>query len=222
MKRETEIEDLIYLDKKEIARLKQLTIYEENARKRGFNIIAGLDEAGRGPLAGPVVAAACIIPENVYFGGINDSKLLTRPERQALFEKITNYPEIFYAIGIVEADVIDQINILQASFQAMLEALAQLSVKPNYLLVDGSMLPKVNIPAEAIVKGDSLSQSIAAASIIAKETRDRIMDAHHLKWPQYNFNKHKGYATKLHKLAIVQWGPSPIHRLSFAPFKEII
>jgi ribonuclease HII len=207
-------------DDAELSRLKKLCIFEENARMKGYKVIAGIDEAGRGPLAGPVVAAACILPEGLYLEGVNDSKKLTSDQRQQLFDKITAHPEIVFSIGIIEPSVIDQINILQATFKAMQEAVNKLGIKPDYLLVDGSLIPTFKLPAEAIIKGDSLSQSIAAASIIAKVTRDEIMLEYHAKWPQYGFNSHKGYPTRQHLLSLAEHGPSPIHRISFEPLKS--
>lgn len=205
------------ISKKEMKRLLILNKYEDEARLNGFRQIAGIDEAGRGPLAGPVVAAACIIPQSIYFPGINDSKLLTAEERNQLFNQITQDICVQYAIGIVDWIEIDRINIYQASIKAMLEAVAKLSLEPDCLLVDGLKLPHPTLPCTKIIKGDSLSQSIAAASIIAKVTRDRIMIDYHQKWPQYGFNKHKGYATPQHLKALKEHGPCEIHRRSFEP-----
>lgn len=197
-----------------------LCAFEEKARARGFSAIAGVDEAGRGPLAGPVVAAACILPEGLLLEGINDSKKLNAAQRAQLFKRLTEDPAIVFGIGIVEARIIDEINILQATFQAMLIAVSHLAKIPDYLLVDGPLLPKTPLPAEAIVDGDALSQSIAAASILAKETRDALMRAYHAQFPAYGFDTHKGYGTAAHLRAIRQHGPCPLHRLSFAPLKS--
>lgn len=194
----------------------QLHYFEDKARKNGFKTIAGVDEAGRGPLAGPVVAAACILPENFVLEGVDDSKKLTPLERYELYERIL-IENIDFGIGIVDAIRIDQINILQATFEAMLIAISHLKSKPDHILVDGNLLPKTTISAQAIIDGDALCQSIAMASIIAKVTRDNIMIAFHQKYPDYGFDTHKGYATEKHFTALAKHGPSPIHRRSFAP-----
>lgn len=206
---------------RERKRLEKMTTWERNARAQGFHSIAGCDEAGRGPLAGPVVAAACIIPENTLLKGINDSKQLLPEERDELFQKIISTPEIDYGIGIIDAAQIDEINIFQASMQAMLIAMSRLKSKPDYILIDGKHLPTLQIPGEAIVEGDSRSQSIAAASILAKETRDKIMQAYHQQWPQYNFAGHKGYSTEEHLIAIDTYGPCLIHRMTFDPLRTM-
>jgi len=210
------------IPKNEVNRLKKLCIYEDRARKRGLRAIAGIDEAGRGPLAGPVVAAACILPEDLLLEGVDDSKKLNALKRFELYRKITEDSRICYGIGVVEAVIIDQINILRATFEAMLVAVAHLAKTPDYLLIDGNQLPSFKIPSEGIIKGDALSQSIAAASIIAKETRDQIMSHYHTLWPNYGFAKHKGYATEEHLAAIRLYGPSPIHRKSFEPIKSLV
>lgn len=207
---------------KEQRRLNKLVYYENEALAQGFSCIAGVDEAGRGPLAGPVVAGACIIPKELFFKGINDSKQLTPEQRQELFEQLTTCQDVVYGIGIVTAQDIDRLNIYRASIRAMLEAVFKLSVTPDYLLVDGLMLPHPTIPSQKIIEGDALSQSIAAASIIAKVTRDRIMEEFDAQWPQYGFKQHKGYATEQHLSAITIHGPCPIHRLSFDPFRTEI
>jgi ribonuclease HII len=206
----------------ETARLKTLTAYEERARRQGYKAIAGVDEAGRGPLAGPVVAAACILPENFYLPGINDSKKLTAEERERLYQMIKENPEILSGVGIVEALIIDQINILQATFQAMVVAVLQLQQKPDYILIDGNQIPKslqLELPCEGIVQGDSLSQSIMAAGILAKVTRDKIMLEHHKTWPDYGFKDHKGYGTEKHLEKLRELGPCPLHRRSYEPVK---
>jgi ribonuclease HII len=209
------------LSPQERKRLESMMIWERNARKRGFKLIAGVDEAGRGPLAGPVVAAACILSEGTFIEGVNDSKKLLPSKRFQIFQNILALSDIDYGIGIVDALIIDQINILQASFQAMLIAISRLNQQPDYILVDGDKMPPARIPGQAIIQGDNLSQSIAAASIIAKEIRDQIMCAFDKQWPQYHFSSHKGYATEEHLLAIQNYGPCPIHRMSFDPLKSL-
>ena len=196
-------------------------VFEEEARKKGYARIAGVDEVGRGPLAGPVVAAACILPSEISLEGLDDSKKLTPAHREALFEHLTAHPEVVYGIGEVDAQQIDVINILQASLLAMLLAVQKLSQKPDYLLIDGIHAPKTQIPSKTLVKGDSRSFSIAAASVIAKVIRDRLMLEYHALYPQYGFDSHKGYGTHQHLLALEAEGPCPIHRLSFAPLKPL-
>lgn len=197
-----------------MARLRKLLEYEESARSQGFSQIAGIDEVGRGPLAGPVVAAACIIPPDIYLIGVNDSKQLTSQERKILQERILADPRIKIGIGIVDHLEIDRINIYHATRSAMHLAVENLASQlvPDLLLVDGMKLPHPSIPSWGIIKGDTLSQSIAAASIIAKETRDRIMEQYHEEWPQYGFARHKGYSTPEHCRALAVHGMCPIHR----------
>lgn len=203
-------------------RLGKLIEYELEARAQGFQWIAGIDEAGRGPLAGPVYAAACIIPDGIFFRGVDDSKQLTPEQRESLYLEITSHPDIIYGIGFASHEVIDTVNIYQATILAMLQAVAALKIKPDYLLVDGLKLPHPEIPSRKIIKGDTLSQSIAAASILAKVTRDKIMIEYDLKWPQYGFRNHKGYATQQHMEAISIYGPCPIHRMTFEPCREAL
>lgn len=210
------------LGKREIKRLQKLNIFEDEARQQGYQIIAGLDEAGRGPLAGPVVAAACIIPEGVFIPGVNDSKQLTAQERADLYHTITSDERIVYGVGIVDSHEIDRINIFQATIVAMFQAITKLPLIPQMLLVDGLKLPHPTIPAQKIIDGDAKSQSIAAASIIAKETRDRLMVELHAQWPMYGFNQHKGYGTEMHLEALNIHGPCPIHRRSFEPVKILL
>lgn len=205
------------LDPIEKQRLDSLMVYETTARKKGYKIIAGIDEAGRGPLAGPVVAAACILPPDYYINDVNDSKQLTAKQRAEIYKRIISDPKIYYGVGIISAQIIDEINIYQATIQAMLAAIAQLPIVPDYLLVDGMKLDKQPIPSEKIIQGDAKSQSIAAASIIAKETRDHLMCEYHEKWPEYKFASHKGYGTAAHLAALDAHGPCDIHRRSFAP-----
>lgn len=208
------------MNPEEEARLYQLNHYERAVRLKGFQSIAGIDEAGRGPLAGPVVAAACMIPSDMTIPFINDSKKVSPKVRRQIFERLISDPAIIYGIGIVECDEIDRINIYQATIQAMLKAVSCLSSPPDYLLVDGMALPHPTLPCLKIIKGDTLSQSIAAASIIAKETRDDLMLSYHEKWPQYGFKQHKGYGTARHLEAIQTYGICEIHRRSFAPCME--
>jgi len=198
-------------------RLLALTAFEEKARSYGHRIIAGIDEAGRGPLAGPVVAGACIIPSGIYFRGINDSKKLSAKQRDHLFDEISNHPAVIFGIGIISHEEIDRINIYQATIQAMLQAVSCLKLTPHWLLVDGMKLPHPNIPCEKIIGGDGKSQSIAAASILAKVTRDRLMEEYDAQWPVYGFKKHKGYGTPEHLKAIASHGRCPIHRMTFKP-----
>ncbi len=205
------------LDAAERERLLEMSVHEIRLRRAGYRAVAGIDEAGRGPLAGPVVAAACILPESKLLAGLNDSKQIKENERERLFEQIQSDPEICFGIGIIEAKRIDEINILQATFEAMQLAVKQLPCIPDYLLIDGNRLPQFSIPAQGIVKGDTLSLSIAAASILAKVTRDRLLREAAVLWPQYGFDKHKGYGTAAHMAALRINGPCPIHRESFVP-----
>ena len=192
----------------------------------GVTRVAGVDEAGRGPLAGAVVAAAVILPPHwlesglpVALAGLNDSKQLTVAQREKFFAFIAGSPEIEYGIASVDASVIDAINILQATHRAMNEALAILKPLPPHALVDGRTVKSLRVPQTAIVKGDARSYSIAAASVLAKVTRDRQMLAAHAEWPEYGFAEHKGYGTAKHLAAIARHGACPIHRKTFAPLK---
>lgn len=182
-------------------------------------VIAGTDEAGRGPLAGPVVAAACILPADFLPPGLDDSKKLSEKKREALFDIICK-SAISYCIASASQEEIDQYNILEASLLAMRRALAGLSVQPDLVLVDGCIDRGFTMPAKAIVSGDALSPSIAAASILAKVTRDRMCIDMDAQYPQYGFAKHKGYPTPAHKLAVFEYGPCPYHRRSFLSFLE--
>lgn len=195
--------------------------YEEAARKRGFRRIAGVDEAGRGPLAGPVVAASCSFPADFSIADLNDSKQLSPTKRAHIYRQLLASDRVHHSVSIVDHTVIDTINIYQATLRAMIQAVDSLSALPDYLLVDGLDMPHPTIPGEAIVKGDQLSQLIAAASIIAKETRDALMLQYHEIWPQYGFAQHKGYGTEAHRKAIAKHGPCPIHRRSFEPVKSM-
>ncbi len=193
--------------------------YEKKAASSGFFSIAGVDEAGRGPLAGPVVSAAVILPESFHDDRVTDSKKLTHKKRELLFPLIEGQA-LSVGVGIVSPEQIDTINILQASLLSMLIAVNNLQHKPDFLLIDGIFKIDSDLPQNAIKKGDSLSISIAAASIIAKVTRDRIMAEYDKKYPEFGFAKHKGYPTKAHKEAIKKYGVSPIHRRSFKGVKE--
>lgn len=201
----------------EANRLMQMYIYEKQYYSLGFEYIAGIDEAGRGPLAGPVVAAAVIFPKNLLLEGIDDSKKLSESKREVLYYEIVNKC-VSYSVSIVDEKFIDEHNILNATKAAMVNAIAQLTIKPQVVLIDAVKLPELNsqgIQYEAVVKGDQKSVSIAAASIIAKVTRDKLMIEYDSRYPSYNFKKHKGYGTKEHILAIKKYGICPIHRLSF-------
>lgn len=181
------------MDNLELKRLKKLCFFENEARRQGYRFIAGIDEAGRGPLAGPVFAAACVIPADLFIPGIDDSKKLSPKKREEIFQRIIDDDRIAYGIAMVEASVIDQINIFQATIQAMLLAIDSLSLCPDLLLVDGLKLPHATIPTQKIIGGDALSFLIAAASILAKVSRDRLMCKYHEQWPEYGFDEHKGY-----------------------------
>lgn len=176
--------------------------------------MAGVDEAGRGPLAGPVVAAAVVFPREIWIEGVDDSKKLTAPKRESLFDKISEQA-VSVGIGIVSHSVIDSINILEASMRAMEEAIARLNPPPDHLLIDGPRVPCSAVPSTPVVRGDAKSFTIAAASIIAKVTRDRLMRDFHEKYPEYGFDRHKGYGTREHCSAILKYGPCEIHRRSF-------
>ena len=180
----------------------------------GVKVICGVDEAGRGPLAGPVCAAAVILPEHLELPGLTDSKKLTDKKRRELMP-IIKEQAIAYGIGLASEKEIDEINILQATFLAMERALAQLSVKPDLALIDGNREKDFGIPVKTVVKGDSLSMNIAAASILAKVTRDDLMMKMAQTYPEYGFDVHKGYGTKAHYAALTEHGPSPIHRMTF-------
>lgn len=188
--------------------------YEQNALNKGYKTVCGIDEAGRGPLAGPVYAAAVILPTGLEIEGLNDSKKLSEKKREALFDIICE-KSVAYSIGIATEKEIDEINILNATFLAMNRAVEGLSVKPDYALVDGNRHPGLSIPDETIVKGDGKSMSVAAASIIAKVSRDRFMLKIAEEYPEYCFEKHKGYGTVLHYEMIEKYGVSPVHRKSF-------
>jgi ribonuclease HII len=193
--------------------------FEQEARRRGFRRIAGVDEAGRGPLAGPVVAAAVILPVHAGLTGVDDSKQLTEDEREQLYHAILD-KAVGVGIGLADVAEIDAFNILEATRLAMGRAIANLIPSPDYVLTDAVTLPAVRIPVRPLIKGDALSLSIAAASIIAKVTRDHMMAAFHETFPQYNFLSHKGYGTPEHLRMLAHFGPCAIHRRTFAPVRE--
>lgn len=197
-----------------------MNTYEKKWRSHGFELIAGVDEVGRGPLAGPVVAAAVILPEDFFLPGLDDSKKLTEKKRQE-FDEIIRREALAYSVSMIHANEIDKINIYEATKKAMKAAIASLHPMPDFLLIDAMKL-EVPFPTEAIIKGDAKSISIAAASIIAKVARDEWMKGMALKFPQYGFGRNMGYGTKEHILAIAQHGITSYHRKSFAPIKDII
>ncbi len=195
--------------------------FETEFRAQGFKKIAGVDEAGRGPLAGPVVSAAVILPSDFDAPGVNDSKKLTPRKRDLLYDQILEGATAV-GVGIVDNRQIDKINILRAALLSMAQAAGKLDPSPDFLLIDGTFTTPADTPQKAITKGDSLSISIAAASIIAKVTRDRLMADYHIRYPEYGFDRHKGYPTKAHKEAIARCGITPIHRLTFKGVKEYV
>jgi len=197
--------------------------FELSAYKRGYRVIAGVDEAGRGPLAGPVVAAAVVLPSGFRLDGVRDSKQLTEKKRQRFYDIIQS-GALSWALGVVEPSVIDRINIFQATRLAMKEAVQQILPAADYLLIDGARAQRLNLPItqETIIRGDTLSISVACASIIAKVSRDRIMEIYHHQFPQYNFISNKGYGTKAHLESIRCHGPCKIHRRSFRGVKETL
>ena len=198
----------------------QMTVYEQKYQKEGYQYIAGIDEVGRGPLAGPVIAAAVILPIEFYLPGIDDSKKLSEQKREEFYVEICE-KSIAIGIGRIENDEIDRINIYEATKKAMLSAILQLKPQPDFLLIDAMPL-ETPYPTESIIKGDGLSVSIAAASIVAKVTRDRLLKEYDLEYPEYGFAHNAGYGTKEHLLAIESHGITPIHRKSFSPIKEYI
>ena len=195
--------------------------YEARAQSQGFRFIVGVDEAGRGPLAGPVVAGAVLLPLKVSLDGLDDSKKLSQKSRENFFPKIIE-TALAYGVGIVSVATIEKINILQAALLAMKHAIEKCALPPDLLLIDGNK--RVDHPAQqwTIVKGDGKSLSIAAASVLAKVTRDRIMQEHHQNYPEYEFDRHKGYPTERHREKIRQFGPCPIHRKTFKGVKEFL
>jgi len=198
------------------------TAIEESLYNKSYRSIAGVDEAGRGPLAGPVVAAAVIMPANTEIEGLNDSKKLSPAKRELIFDEIISR-DLICAVGIIDHKCIDRINILQASLMAMRKAVMDLKAAPDFVLVDGNYpIPNITFPQYAVVKGDSRCRSVAAASVVAKVTRDRIMDKYQAIYPSYSFARHKGYPTAAHMSELKEHGACEIHRRSFRPVAEIL
>ena len=192
---------------------------EQELKAQGFTCICGVDEAGRGPLCGPVFAAACILPDGLYIEGLNDSKKLTEKKREKLFD-IIKKEAVAYSIASADVEEINEMNILEADLLAMRRAIDGLGVKADFAIIDGNIARDFQIPARAVVKGDSKSMSIAAASVLAKVARDRLCLELDREFPQYGIAKHKGYGTKEHKEALRKYGPSPIHRKKFIRFLD--
>jgi len=192
-----------------------LANYEKRIEREGFKLIAGVDEAGRGPLAGPVVASAVILKKFKFKAEVRDSKKLSARQREIAYEEILK--KSIFSVGVISHKLIDRLNIRQATIMAMKRAVLNLSVLPDYLLVDGRVSIKLSLKSESIIKGDTKILSIACASIVAKVTRDRIMQKYHKSFPDYGFNKHKGYGTREHLRALKELGPCRIHRFSFKP-----
>ncbi|MCA1053494.1 ribonuclease HII [Rossellomorea aquimaris] len=203
---------------KEREDFEKLTAFEKKLYGEGFSLIAGIDEVGRGPLAGPVVAAAVILPQDFYLAGLNDSKKLSQSKREEYFDVIMKEAHSV-GIGMIEADVIDSINIYEATKKAMLQAILDLGCNPHYLLIDAMKL-QTPYPQESIIKGDAKSISIAAASIVAKVTRDKLMKEYEVTYPGYGFGQNAGYGTREHLEGLQEKGVTPIHRRSFAPIKD--
>ena len=204
----------------EAERIASLLKIENELYTAGYRLVAGVDEAGRGPLAGPVVAAACILPPIFDLPGLNDSKKLTEKKRENL-NKMIQQQALAYSLGMASVAEIDTLNILQATKLAMKRAIEKLVLTPDFILVDGRDSLDILLPHKPVIDGDSLSASIAAASILAKVARDKIMCELHQLYPQYSFDLHKGYCTKLHLAEIEKYGPCPVHRKSFAPVKDM-
>ena len=205
----------------EMARLLEMYRYEREAAAQGYNAIAGIDEAGRGPLAGPVSVAAVILPEGLLLPRLNDSKKLSGKVRDELYDEIMAKARAVKQV-FVNSQEIDRINILQATMAGMCQAVNELSVKADFAMIDAVKLKQLDLPQLSLIKGDAKSASIAAASIIAKVSRDRLMDEYDKQYPQYGFAGHKGYGTAEHIAAIRKYGPCPIHRLTFEPIRSIV
>ena len=205
----------------EKARFREMLRYEEAFRKEDYQMIAGIDEAGRGPLAGPVSIGACILPPDCFIEKLNDSKKLSEKQRDILYDKIIECAVAWKVIFVSEEDI-DRKNIYQATVDGMYQAIAELNATPDAVLVDAVPLPKLSQPSHSLIKGDQKSASIAAASILAKVSRDRLMEEYDRIYPQYGFAKHKGYGTAEHVSAIREYGPCPIHRKTFEPVASIL
>ena len=206
-------------EEKKLSRLHQLLLFDEGFRKQGLLSLAGVDEAGRGPWAGPVVASAVIVRDPSFENPVDDSKKMTASSRERAYGEILKKCEV--GVGIVDVEAIDRINILEATFQAMNEALERLGTTPDRVLVDGNKTPRVSFRFEPVIDGDAKSFSIACASVVAKVTRDRLMDVFDDTYPQYGFGRHKGYGTREHAEALKKHGPCKIHRRSFEPVKNL-
>ena len=202
------------MKEKEEERLKHMLEIEDSLYQRGYKLVCGVDEAGRGPLCGPVVAAAVILNKDEMIEGVNDSKKLSEKKRENLYDIITK-KALAVGVGISDVDIIEDINILNATKLAMKQAINNLKINPDFVLIDGNQMIDIDIDAQTVVSGDAKSESIAAASIIAKVTRDRLLKDYDKKYPEYGFAKHKGYGTKAHIEAIKKYGLTPIHRKSF-------
>ena len=198
---------------------RQLLLHEKRLNRSGYSLVAGIDEAGRGPLAGPVVASAVILKSRHFRATIDDSKKLSPKKREKAYLEI--FKKAIVGVGIVDEKTIDEINIYRATIKAMEMAIANLETPPDYVIVDGRLKLSTKCPLKCIIKGDSKSLSIAAASIIAKVTRDRLMVEYDKTYPQYGFARHKGYPTALHLKALHTYGPCPIHRLTYAPVRQL-
>ena len=201
--------------------MEDLLKYEKELYLKGIELIAGVDEVGRGPLYGPVVCAAVILPKGYMLEGLNDSKKLTPKKREQYYDIIMR-DALDVSVGIKSAKRIDEVNIYEATKEAMYEAVNNLSIKPEHVLIDAMKLEKLEIPSTSIIKGDAKSESIAAASVIAKVTRDRMMDEAGIKYPQYGFEKHKGYPTKAHIENVLKYGVLEEYRVTFEPIRSII
>lgn len=198
--------------------------FDEEAKLIGAGIspVAGVDEAGRGPLAGPVVVAAVILPHGIHPGGFDDSKKLSTAARQQSYQRLVNHPGVVWNVVAIGSEIVDRLNILRATQEGMRQAVLGLSTRPAHVLIDGLAVHPFPVRATAIVKGDGISLSIAAASIIAKVTRDRLMKEAAAVYPDYGFENHKGYATAEHLAALRKFGPCPLHRRSFAPVGQLV